>query len=155
MFLKTHRIFKDGKAHIYYSLCESLRVGRKRVLQRRVLHLGELNTTQLERWQRTIEVVEEDGRRHQMRLFTDRHGERKAAAVPEDVAEVLLSSLVVRRPRQFGACWVGCKLWEELELGEFWGQALGEQAGGVAWEKVVELLVVNRLARKNHARAKK
>jgi hypothetical protein len=25
-----------------------------------VLHLGELNTTQLERWQRTIEVVEEE-----------------------------------------------------------------------------------------------
>ena len=37
------------------------------------------------------------------------------------------------------------RVWEELELGEFWGQALGEQAGGVAWEKVVELLVVNRL----------
>ena len=117
MFLKTHRIFKDGKQHIYYSLCESLRVSRKGVLQRRVLHLGELNTTQLERWQRTIEVVEEDGRRHQMRLFTDRHGEPRAAAAPEDVAEVLLSSLVVRRPRQFGACWVGCKLWEELDLG--------------------------------------
>jgi transposase len=145
VFLKTHRIFKDGKAHIYYSLCESLRISGKRVLQRRVLHLGELNTTQLERWQRTIEVVEEDGRRHQMRLFTDRHAERKAAASPEEVAEVLLSSLVVRRPRQFGACWVGYKLWEELELGEFWGQALGEQAGAVAWEKVVELLVVNRL----------
>ena len=74
VFLKTHRIVKDGKAHIYYSLCESLRVSRKRVLQRRVLHLGELNTTQLERWQRTIEVIEEDGRRHPMRLFTDRHG---------------------------------------------------------------------------------
>jgi transposase len=115
------------------------------VLQRRVLHLGELNTTQLERWQRTIEVVEEDGRRHQMRLFTDRHRECKAAAAPEDVAEVVLSSLVVRRPRQFGACWIGCKLWEELDLGEFWGRALGEQVGAVAWQKVVELLVVNRL----------
>lgn len=86
MFLKTHRIVKDGKAHIYYSLCESLRVSRKRVLQRRVLHLGELNTTQLERWQRTIEVIEEDGRRHPMRLFTDRHRERAASAAPEDVA---------------------------------------------------------------------
>jgi hypothetical protein len=42
-----------------------------------------------------------------MRLFTDRHGESvTTAAPPEDVAEVLLSSLVVRRPRQFGACWV-------------------------------------------------
>jgi hypothetical protein len=45
------------------------------VLQRQVLHLGELNTTQLESWQRTIEMVEEDGRRHQMRLFTDWHKE--------------------------------------------------------------------------------
>jgi hypothetical protein len=115
------------------------------VLQRRVLHLGELNTTQLERWQRTIEVIEEDGRRHQMRLFTDWHGERAAAAAPEDVAEVLLSSLVVRRARQFGACWVGCKLWEELALGEFWQKALEEEAGAVAWDKVVELLSVNRL----------
>ena len=58
---------------------------------------------------------------------------------------MLLSSLVVRRPRQFGACWVGCKLWEELDFGEFWQQALGEEVGAVAWEKVVELLVVNRL----------
>ena len=108
MFLKTHRIFKDGKHHIYYSLCESLRVSRKRVLQRRVLHSGELNTTQLERWRRTIEMVEERRRAvHQMRLFTDRHGQSVTTAVPpEDVAEVLLSSLVVRRPRQFGACWV-------------------------------------------------
>ena len=145
MFLKTNRIFKDGKHHIYYSLCESLRVSRKRELQRRVLHLGELNTTQLERWQRTIEVVEEDGRRHQMRLLSDRHGEPRAAAAPEDVAEVLLSSLVVRRPRQFGGCWVGCKLWEELALGEFWQRELGGEVGAVPWEKVVELLTVNRL----------
>jgi transposase len=145
VFLKTHRIFKDGKRHIYYSLCESLRVSRKRVLQRQVLHLGELNTTQLESWQRTIEVVEEDGRRHQMRLFTDRHKEVVAAAAPGDVAEVVLSSLVVRRPRQFGACWVGCKLWEELELDEFWQRVLGEEVGAVPWEKVVELLAVNRL----------
>jgi transposase len=145
VFLKTHRIFKDGKAHIYYSLCESLRVSRKRVLQRQVLHLGELNTTQLERWQRTIEVVQEDGRRHQMRLFSDRHAEVAATAAPEDVAEVLLSSLVVRRPRQFGACWVGCKLWEELGLGEFWHKVLGEETGAVPWDKVVELLAVNRL----------
>ena len=68
-----------------------------------------------------------------------------AAAAPEDVAEALLSSLVVRRPRQFGACWVGCKLWEELALGEFWQKALEEEAGAVPWEKVVELLSVNRL----------
>ena len=55
----------------------------------------------------------------------------------------LVSSLVVRGPRQFGACWVGCKLSEELALEEFWQRVLG--VGAVAWEKVVELLAVNRL----------
>lgn len=143
MFLKPHVRAKDGKRHVYYSLTESLRVGRKRVVQRTVLHLGELNTTQVERWQRTIEAVQEDGRRRQLRLFTDREGQVPVAA--EDVAEVMLSSLVVRRPRRFGDCWVGCKLWEELGLGVFWQEALGEQRGEVPWAKVVELLAVNRL----------
>ncbi len=143
MFLKAHERFKNGKRHVYYSLTESLRVGRKRVVQRTVLHLGELNTTQVERWQRTIEAVQEDGQRQQLRLFTDREGQVPVAA--EDVAEVVLSSLVVRRPRRFGDCWLGCKLWEELGLLAFWEQALGEQRGEVPWAKVVELLAVNRL----------
>jgi transposase len=143
MYLKAHERFKDGKRHMYYSLTESLRVSRKRVVQRTVLHLGELNTTQVEQWQRTIEAVHEDGQRRQMRLFTDREGQVPVAA--EDVAEVILSSLVLRRPRRFGDCWIGCKLWEELGLGAFWEDALGEQRGEVPWAKVVELLVVNRL----------
>ena len=143
MFLKTHERFKDGKRHVYYSLTESLRVSRKRVVQRTVLHLGELNTTQVERWQHTIEAIHEDGHRRQMRLFTDREGQVPVAA--EDVAEVVLSSLVVRRPRRFGDCWMGCKLWEELGLRAFWDDALGEHRGEVPWAKVVELLVVNRL----------
>ena len=142
MFLKTHRVRKDGKEHIYYSLCESVRVSRSRVTQRSVLHLGELNTTQVDRWERTIETVQENGQRQQLRLFTDRQGQAPAA---EDVAEVILSSLVVRRPRRFGECWIGCKLWEELGLRAFWDQSLGEQRGQVLWAKVVELLVVNRL----------
>jgi len=118
-------------------------VSRKRVVQRTVLHLGELNTTQVERWQRTIEAIHEDGQRRQLRLFTDREGQVPVAA--DDVAEVILSSLVVRRPRRFGDCWIGCKLWEDLGLRAFWQDALGEQRGEVPWAKVVELLVVNRL----------
>ena len=142
MYLKANRRIKDGKQHIYYTLNESLRVNRKRVIQRCVLHLGELNTTQVERWQRTIETIQEDGQRHQLRLFTDREGQAPEA---EDVAEVILSSLVLRRPRQFGAAWIGCKLWEDLGLRSFWNQALGEDAGQVPWSNVVELLAVNRL----------
>jgi hypothetical protein len=131
VFLKTHRIFKDGKRHIYYSLCESLRVSRKRVLQRQVLHLGELNTTQLESWQRSIEVVEEDGR------WPQRH--------PGMWPRWFFRAWWYGGPGSLGLALIGCKLWEELELGEFWQRALGEEVGAVPWEKVVELLAVNRL----------
>jgi len=142
MFLKANRRTKDGKSHVYYSLNESVRISRQRVVQRRVLHLGELNTTQLDRWQRTIETIHEDGQRHQLRLFTDREG---GAPQADDVVEVVLSSLRLCRPKQFGAPWVGCRLWAELELDQFWQEALGEEAGDLAWAKVVELLAVNRL----------
>jgi len=142
MYLKRRVRHKDGKDHVYYAVCESLRVSRRRVVQRQVLHLGELNTTQLDAWQRTIEVIHEDGQRHQRRLFTDR--EAGAPADP-DVVEVRLSSFALKAPRRFGDCWVGCQLWAELGLDEFWQEALVLEVGEVPWEKVLELLVVNRL----------
>ena len=58
MFLKREVRGKDGKEHVYYYLAESTRVGRNRVVQRRLFNLGELNTTQIDRWQRSIEVIE-------------------------------------------------------------------------------------------------
>jgi hypothetical protein len=72
MFLKQEVRRKDGKEHVYYCVAETTRVGRERVVQRRLLNLGELNTTQIDRWQRSIEVIEEDGRACQRRLFSDR-----------------------------------------------------------------------------------
>ena len=143
MFLKREVRRKDGKEHVYYSLAESTRVGRDRVVQRRLLNLGELNTTQIDRWQRSIEVIEEDGRARQRRLFSDREGQ--APQQEEDVCEVVLSSLSVRRPRSLGDCWLGCRLWEELGLDRFWVEALGDRRGAVEWSKVMELLAVNRL----------
>ena len=91
MFLKREVRRKDGKEHVYYCLAETTRVGRDRVVQRRLLNLGELNTTQIDRWQRSIEVIEEDGRACQRRLFSDREGQ--APQQQEDVCEVVLSSL--------------------------------------------------------------
>ena len=143
MFLKRHVRRKDGKAHVYYSLCESVRLSAQRVIQRRVLNLGELNTTQLERWQRSIEVIQQEGERRQCRLFTDRDGAAPADA--PDVCEVILASLSVRHPRQFGACWLASRLWQELGLDSFFAEALQDRRGPVEWSKVIELLAVNRL----------
>ena len=142
MYLKRRVRHKDGEDHVYYAVCESLRVSRRRVVQRQVLHLGELNTTQVDCWQQTIEVIHEDGQRHQRRLFTDREA---CAPGDPDVVEVRLSSFAVKAPRRFGDCWVGCQLWAELDLDRFWQEALAQEAGAVPWEKVLELLVVNRL----------
>jgi transposase len=143
VFLKRHAIHKDDKEHVYYSLCESVRLSAQRVVQRRLLSLGELNTTQVERWQRSIEVMQQEGGSRQYRLFTDREG----AAPPDapDVCEVILSSLSVRHPRQFGACWLGSRLWQELGLDQFFSEALRDRRGPIAWSKVLELLAVNRL----------
>ena len=143
VFLKRHLIRKDGKPHVYYSLCESVRLSKSRVMQRRVLNLGELNTTQVERWQRSIEVIQQEGERRQYRLFTDREGAAPAGAL--DVCEVILSSLSVRHPRQFGACGLGSRLWQELGLDGFFAEALQDRRGPVEWSKVIELLAVNRL----------
>src|SRR5258705_8370616 len=85
MFLKREVRRKDGKEHVYYCVAETTRVGRDRVVQRRLLNLGESNTTQIDRWQRSIEVIEEDGRACQRRLFSDREG--RAPQQEEDVCE--------------------------------------------------------------------
>jgi hypothetical protein len=144
MFLKRRVRKKDGKEHVHYALCESLRVHGGRTVQRQVLHLGELNTTQTESWQRTLEIInEEDGARLQRRLFTDREGAAPAPA--EDVVEVRLSTLRVRAPRRFGDCWLGCRLWRELGLDQFWSERLDSLPGAVPWQKVLELLALNRL----------
>ena len=142
MFLKRRTRRKDGKVHTYYSVCESLRVHPGRTVQRQLLHLGELNTTQLDSWQHTLEVLHEDGSRHQRRLFTDREG---GAPQAEDVVEVKLSSFAVKQPRRFGDCWVGCHAWEQLGLRGFWAEQLADAPGDVPWAKVLELLAVNRL----------
>jgi hypothetical protein len=53
--------------------------------------------------------------------------------------------LSVRHPRQFGACWLASRLWQELGLDPFFAEALQDRRGPVEWSKVIELLAVNRL----------
>jgi transposase len=144
MFLKPNTRIKDGKAHVYYSLNESLRVGR-RTIQRTILHLGELTTSQHHRWRNTIDVINERSATQQMELLTDEEHLRRGRPDDPDVVAIRLSSLEVRNSRMFGSCWVGVKMWQLLELDRFWSNRLGGQRGDIPWEKVAELLAVNRL----------
>ena len=59
MFLRCTKRRKSGKEHLYWSLVENKRVGGGRVVQRHVLYLGEINSSQQEAWRKSIEVFEE------------------------------------------------------------------------------------------------
>jgi hypothetical protein len=68
--------------------------------------------------------------------------------IPADAlasVQVRLRELELRRPRAFGHCWLACEPWSQLGLDEFWQQRLPEARESVSWEKVLRLLVVNRL----------
>ena len=58
MFLRSKIRRKDGKEHRSWSVVENRRVGRGRVVQRHVLYLGEINSSQELAWRRSIEVME-------------------------------------------------------------------------------------------------
>jgi len=46
MFLRAKKRFEDGKEHRYWSTVENRRMPNKRVVQRQVLYLGEINDSQ-------------------------------------------------------------------------------------------------------------
>ena len=58
---------------------------------------------------------------------------------------VRLAQMALRRPRQWGACWLGCQLWEQLGLGEFWRDKLPPSREGMRWDQVLQTLVLYRL----------
>jgi hypothetical protein len=59
MFLRPNWRFKDGKKHRYFSVEESRRLRSGKVVQRRVLYLGEINDSQQAAWRKTLEVFDE------------------------------------------------------------------------------------------------
>src|SRR3990172_1621234 len=108
MFLRSNRRNKDGKTHEYWSVVENRRLADGRVAQRQVLYLGEINDNQRHAWRKSIEVLDESGERQQVSLFPE-------ALMPVDDVDavgVRLSELQLRRPRQWGACWLSQVLWQ-------------------------------------------
>ncbi len=143
MFLRSTNRKKDGKDHRYFSIVENRRLVGGKTTQRTVLYLGEINDQQQTAWRKTLEVFDENEQRYAtVSLFPD---DQPIPADAVDSLQVRLSGLELRRPREFGACWLACELWHQLGLDEFWRQQLPEAREKVSWEKVLQLLVVNRL----------
>jgi transposase len=143
MYLKCNRRVKDGKEHRYWSIMENRRCAGGRVVQRPVLYLGEINDSQREAWIRSIEVFDEDrSAQDKLALFAS---DRPIPACAADGIGVRLSEFVLKRPRQWGACWLFNQLWEELGLREFWRDKLGRSREGTDWEHVLAASTAYRL----------
>src|SRR5690242_2131565 len=144
MFLRCKVRRKDGKQHRYWSVVENTRVARGRVVQRHVLYLGEINDTQELAWRRSIEVLEDGASQPRtLSLFPEDRG--AGALADASIVHVKLSQLQLRRPRQWGACWLALLLWRELQLDQFWSNRLGVSRKGTRWDQVLIALVVYRL----------
>src|SRR5712691_7804229 len=144
MFLRTTTRKKDGKEHRYFSVVENKRVSGGRVLQRHVLYLGEINSSQELAWRRSIEVLDEGTRATRtLSLFPE---DRCEGVLPDaSIVRLKLSQLRLERPRQWGACWLALRLWQELELDRFWGERLAASRKGTRWDLVLFVLVAYRL----------
>jgi len=144
MFLRKTQRKKDGKTHEYWSVVENKRVAGGRVVQRHVLYLGEINSSQAEGWRKAIEVLDDDaGRSRTMALFPE---DRCAGIAPDaSVVQVRLSEMRLCRPRQWGACWLAGQLWQALQLDRFWGDRLPPSRKGTRWDQVLQVLVSYRL----------
>jgi transposase len=144
MYLRSNRRFKDGKWHCYWNIVESRRCADGRVVQRQVLYLGEVNASQHEAWCRTIEAFDEDAqRRTQLALFPG------DCQIPEHAKDygvkVRLEAMRLHRPRQWGACWLACQLYEQLGLDRFWEARLPDSREGTCWRQIAQTLVCYRL----------
>ena len=91
MFLRSYRRKKNGKWHEYFSVVENRRVTNGTTVQRTVLYLGEITSSQETTWRKTLEVFDEDkGTYEQKLLFADH------AVIPEsevDSIKVKLSQM--------------------------------------------------------------
>src|SRR5260370_35260622 len=84
MFLRRTERKKNGKTHSYWNVVENKRLDDGRVVQRHVLYLGEINSSQAAAWRKATEVFDEDAGRA-----------RTPAVFPEDRLEAVAGKAAV------------------------------------------------------------
>jgi len=144
MFLRRSERKKNGKTHRYWNIVENKRLDGGRVVQRHVLYLGEINSSQAAAWRKAIEVFDADaGAARTLALFPEDRG--AAAADDAAVVRLRLSELRLCRPRQWGACWLAGQLWRDLQLDRFWADRLPASRKGTRWDQILQVLAAYRL----------
>jgi transposase len=134
MYLRHTIRKKDGKAHRYWCLVRSVRVGR-RVIQQTVAHLGELD---------------EHGRVEARALARRLIGAPEQAQLFDDSSEhvtvpVRLKGIRIERSRRFGDVYLALALWRGTGLEELCERLLPAGKERISWAKMAAILVAARL----------
>ena len=143
MFLRSQLRKKDGKEHTYWSVVENKRLHDGRVAQRQVLYLGEVNDSQRASWRKTLDAHTPGcDAPAQIALFPH---DRPAPTDDERVVRIRLDELSLRRPRQWGGCWLALELYRQLGLDTFFAAHLPPSRKGTRWDQILQVLVTQRL----------
>jgi hypothetical protein len=101
MFLRSYKRKKNVELHEYFNVVENRRLSGEKTVQRTVLYLGEITSSQESTWRKTLEVFDQDsGKCQQKMLFAE------SAEIPEsqiDSIQVRLSQMKLCRPRSWVA----------------------------------------------------
>jgi transposase len=134
MYLRHTIRKKDGKAHRYWCLVRSVRVGR-RVIQQTVAHLGELDEHgRLEARTLARRLI---GAPDQAQLFDD--------GSEHVTAPVRLKGIRIERSRRFGDVYLALALWRGTGLEELCERLLPAGKERISWAKMAAILVAARL----------
>ena len=136
MYLKTHQRKKNGKVNEYYSIVEKRKVANGNYVQKTVLYLGEISDSQKKSWNKSIKVLNEDNQPVQKTLFA--FHDEEAIYENIDAIPLRISAIQLSRPRAFGDCWLGCEIWGQLGLDQFWAKRIDTRQRSVPFSKVLK-----------------
>src|SRR5262245_11689571 len=125
MYLRHTTRKKDGKVHRYWRLVQSVRIGR-RVIQKTVVHLGELDEAGRLKARRLAQSLV--GSPEAMELFNDG---RLDVTVP-----VRLKGVRIERSLEFGEVYLVLALWRALRFDQLCSSVMERGREEVPWEKM-------------------
>ena len=138
MFLKPHRVRKDGKTHVYWSLVESYRTARG-PRHRVVGYLGELNGSEKDGWARFGRQLSDKPEP----AYPLWESGQSREPVPQTV-QVNVRAVRVERTRAFGDVYLGLVLWRMLGLDQLLDRVLPKGRESVPWPVVTAILALAR-----------
>ena len=134
----------QGRQDARLLIVENRRLDDGRVVQRQVLYLGEIHSSQAAAWRQAIEVFDTaSGEPRTPALFLE-DAARGGRMTPRGCVFACQRSSLYRL-RQWGACWLAGQLWRELQLDWFWADRLPPSRKGTRWDQVLQVLVAYRL----------